>query len=1853
MRKKQRAKELEKELMLGKKSEDCNDFDLHTLLEVNQLLMNNVSKAQKPREEFVLQLRESIASERAKKQNRMKLPKFSMPNWQFSFTQHRFSAAIASVLLVAVVVTATNLFPFGGARLNKFNPLILDQAYAQENFTVTATQGDAAGIGKTTGFTITSIQSISLKDLRDNILLSPEAEFTLTQIDNHTFNLQPHTELEDGLVYTVTIASSYLNAAAQLQSRDYSWAFQVQEPFKVLHTLPRDLANGVPLNSGIEFTFSHQDIAGMQEAFSITPQVEGTFKTYGRTVVFVPKSTLSPSTIYTVALKDTVQIQGSDKTLLEPVSFQFETAKQASGEKFGISEDIIEFAQGDQIIFPVWKRHDFNSTVDVKVYSFKSIEQYTNALQERLSIPRFALASRTNHKIDTKTLNEVSTSTVTIEEHDSRQIILLPDELSAGMYLVDLQGQQMLLQISDLAVYTAVTDTDSIVWVNDTQTRKPVAGAEVKSVDGRLHGVTNSEGIVTFGKDEVMAENTNPYNVSDFIIVSKGNKVTSVRFGASTNYYYRDSFDDSAKYWNYLYTDRSMYRPTDTVQFWGFVKERDGDFPKEIRAVLTSDSYYNYRNETVAIYEATIPVSFGAFEGQTSFSRLTPGSYTLSIYNGDKLIEKRYLSVYEFEKPAYELTIDSDRIAGFAGEEFSYDINASFFEGTPVSNLRIIGKSSVTDPSVNLVLNEDGKTTYAANANKTDCNNFSDRCLLVTTSSLYLRPELGELGEITATAQQLVFNSKVFADVKTTRSEEELISMQLNTFNVDLDKINEQGGRYYIEDDFRGDIAKNVTVRGQITEVTYTREEVGQFYDFINKVHTPRYQYSTNRKIVDTFSRETDANGLLTISYQGDEDKTYTIEMIVEDGTGGAYSVSTYSYGASRYRSSYDYPYVNISNVKDTTVYTIGETAEFIFEKNEEAIIPDSDDAFLFLKLKQGLSDYEVTNNGKYSFVFSENDIPNVTIGGVYFDGTSYKIAGDSFYGGTTSARLNTEGRELDIQITTDKQAYEPGEEVRLNVQVRNANNEPVQAAVNINLVDEAYYALRNEAVDPLSVLYANVASGMISITETHKYRSLSALIGGAEGGGCFLVGTQILMEDGTTKSIEEIVAGDRILTRSSELSNTLIGATVKQTFVHDVNEYMILNDKIRVTPEHRMFINYGWQMVGDAHVGDLLIDTNGFAQRIDSIEWQREPVTVYNFEVEDLHTYFADGVYVHNDKGGVREDFADTALFDSVITDANGNASLTFELPDNITSWRITAQGITPNLAAGKGVTPLLATKPLFANIVLADEFLASDKPEIKVRAFGSGISAGQDVEYSLSSESLSLNQSIIGKAFTSTYTRLSDLSDKIGKHDLLTSIKAGEYTDAVKLSFSVINSRVTETEKTIETLTTETSFADKATASLVFSDATRGQYYLDTLRIAYTGGGRADREVAQIVGRKLLATQFSSPLREFDADITPFTTNNGMISLLPYSDAELALTVKIADANPELLDSHLVTSNLYQILDNKKSTNEEIAQALYGLAALGEPVLIPIQKLQGLEEQSIQTRLYTTLALAEIGDRENARKLYIDLLQQYGETNDVYTRLRANSDMESLEMTALATVIAAKIQDPIIDKLWRYTSQAHVANIITPLEQALFLSEIIQQLPQSDSAFTISINGIESEIDMSNGNIFELRLSEDQAKTTRITSITGSVELMTLKQVESDGEQNNNLVSIKREYRNLKGEIVTEFKEGDILEVLITPLFSSDAPGGAYVITDLVPSGLDVVTKPRRFYSNKMSQSLIRYPYLIQGQEVKFTYYDRIKQTPFKYFVRVTLPGEYTAEPARIEHVEAPEISNYSKESIITITK
>jgi hypothetical protein len=88
----------------------------------------------------------------------------------------------------------------------------------------------------------------------------------------------------------------------------------------------------------------------------------------------------------------------------------------------------------------------------------------------------------------------------------------------------------------------------------------------------------------------------------------------------------------------------------------------------------------------------------------------------------------------------------------------------------------------------------------------------------------------------------------------------------------------------------------------------------------------------------------------------------------------------------------------------------------------------------------------------------------------------------------------------------------------------------------------------------------------------------------------------------------------------------------------------------------------------------------------------------------------------------GFRDTFTDNPVFETVRTDSNGRGTLTFTLPHQITSWRVTALGLTPGGHAGDIREHIISTLDFYVDLLLTPDYIPGDDIVAAARAYGAG---------------------------------------------------------------------------------------------------------------------------------------------------------------------------------------------------------------------------------------------------------------------------------------------------------------------------------------------------------------------------------------------------------------------------------------------------------------------------------------------------------------------------------------------------
>ena len=145
------------------------------------------------------------------------------------------------------------------------------------------------------------------------------------------------------------------------------------------------------------------------------------------------------------------------------------------------------------------------------------------------------------------------------------------------------------------------------------------------------------------------------------------------------------------------------------------------------------------------------------------------------------------------------------------------------------------------------------------------------------------------------------------------------------------------------------------------------------------------------------------------------------------------------------------------------------------------------------------------------------------------------------------------------------------------------------------------------------------------------------AISGAVSSPYCFVAGTTVLTAAGAA-AIETIQAGDLVWAWDEETGDVALKPVV-ETYVNETEELVHVfagGEEIVATPSHPFYSPVkGWTDAVHLRAGDILVLVNGDYVVVEKIQHEilEAPVAVYNFHVEDYHTYFvaSSGVLVHN----------------------------------------------------------------------------------------------------------------------------------------------------------------------------------------------------------------------------------------------------------------------------------------------------------------------------------------------------------------------------------------------------------------------------------------------------------------------------------------------------------------------------------------------------------------------------------------------------------------------------------------------
>ncbi|MTI22922.1 alpha-2-macroglobulin [Fulvivirga sp. RKSG066] len=299
-------------------------------------------------------------------------------------------------------------------------------------------------------------------------------------------------------------------------------------------------------------------------------------------------------------------------------------------------------------------------------------------------------------------------------EQHSTEVAISPMQKGAYVVLLSLKQKASkdiyaydLMQVTQVALLEATLNNEKRFQVVDRFTGKPVEGA-------RIHVRHNPEASYEGNFDRLLTT-----GINGFVSLPQGDSYIpilldvyhdgdSVDFGSSyiSQRYKNRSDHDNSDYVTakaVLFTDRSIYRPGQTLYFKGILLKKRGDETSLLTGEYVEVYFEDVNGDEVGFLRLKVN-KYGSFSGEFKIpSHSLTGEYSLyadmdyeedsKFYDevmDDFLWNELYINVEEYKRPTFEVSFNSVDKAFSVNDTVSVTGKAESFSGANISNAKVV-----------------------------------------------------------------------------------------------------------------------------------------------------------------------------------------------------------------------------------------------------------------------------------------------------------------------------------------------------------------------------------------------------------------------------------------------------------------------------------------------------------------------------------------------------------------------------------------------------------------------------------------------------------------------------------------------------------------------------------------------------------------------------------------------------------------------------------------------------------------------------------------------------------------------------------------------------------------------------------------------------------------------------------------------------------------------------------------------------------------------------------------------------------------------------------------------------------
>ena len=709
------------------------------------------------------------------------------------------------------------------------------------------------------------------------------------------------------------------------------------------------------------------------------------------------------------------------------------------------------------------------------------------------------------------------------------EIDLVPGDgaLESGLYLYQVGSpeitarystdQRFSLVVSPLQVTIKESLEEAFVWVTDLRTGQPAANIPVEVFTSRDKavgsGTTDADGIsrIAIPKDReiypgIVVVAGDPETANFGVGISNWTSgISPWQLGVSSQFVQPDLQA-------YLYSDRPIYQPGQTIYFRGVLRT-PGDARYTPAALEKAEfkllgGYDAVTGQSALIDEITLDLSpYGTVSGEFALPEdAIPGTYTIQLTDHNAWLN---LQVAEYRKPEIDVQVDFAKTDFRSGEALEVSVNASYYFGGAASNVLVRWSLYVQDDyflipggfSTGMVdtswlnpfwygIPEFFMGSYLTGG---EGQTGPDGALQVTFSPTELAEWIDP-----AVAHTLILQAEMVDESGQTVSRRGSARVHPDNFYIGirpeawLAQAGETIGFSIQSSDWQA-----APVGDKNLSAVFQRVEWVQ--DWSN-VQTGETTFKEKLTEVGSVNLVTDANGQARIEFTVDAPGAYRLDV---SGGQALTQVMIWAGGTG----SVPWPNLPDQHIRlqsSQQSYQAGDTAE-IFIPN-----PFAQGAVALVTVeRRGVLRSQVVDIQGSSTTFEldvlPEDAPNVFFSALLLGQTD--AGKPDFRMGILELEVDTEALLLDVHLAAREETLEPGQTARFDVQVNDSAGKPVQGEFSIAVVDKAIFALADpNAPDIISAFYGPQPLGVLTSTALAAYTgrivTVEPGLGGGGGGG-------------------------------------------------------------------------------------------------------------------------------------------------------------------------------------------------------------------------------------------------------------------------------------------------------------------------------------------------------------------------------------------------------------------------------------------------------------------------------------------------------------------------------------------------------------------------------------------------------------------------------------------------------------------------------------------------------------------------------------------------------------------------------